>query len=440
MVVLINAKTEWFGNARDIRQWPINLNLGLLGLGSELIKRGISIIIRDQLSDPIKDNEIVSNNIFIISVDFNSVKSAIETTKKIIHFNKTAKVIWGSYGRGFFGKFTNSFPGFALDVTGVFAECYNTNDTINLVESIIKNKYIEYLNSIDNKKVGISFWKNNKKILGNTKLEKTIYYPDYTLVDMEKYIYRTALEISDDKNKLKKVVPIITGDGCPFRCTFCINSSQNVPYRPAKIEDIINAIDYLNSKYNLDLIWFQDDNLFANKTLYEAIFQHIIKKNYKFKWAAQGSLIYLKNIPNETLKTIMKNCYWLGVGFENYNKEVRNKLGKVGITNDDLWNLVRLAKKYNFEIAISFIVGTPEETIKDIINTAKFIFDIKRFYSKFSITYQLFSHILIQKCIMKSRKNIQTLNYPQTFSNMSNKIRIRAKKSICRGFLKLKKW
>lgn len=417
MVVLINCKTDWFGKSNEFRKelWPVNINLGLLGLGSELKKTGIELIIRDELCDIVSDDEINSANTFVISVDFNSVKSAYSITKRINSLNKTAVIIWGSYGRGFFGKFVNSFPGYSVELSEVDYECFNTMTTVKLINAIESKIVSEYLRNASIE-YGLCFKKEDgSTFIGNTTLEKEIYNPDYSLVNMEKYIDRTAVEVTDDR-VMRRVAPIITGDGCPFKCTFCINSSSETPYIPAKIDNITDTIDMLVREYKVDLIWFQDDNFFANKKNYKAVFEHIEKNGYDFEWAAQGMVNYFTEdtMSNKDFTRIMKNCKWLGVGFENFNHEVRIQLGKTKATNKDLWELINKAKDKNFELAIAFIVGTPKETVKDILQTAKFIFDIKRFYPKFSITYQYFRPYPKTKEFDDIQKQYSSFRLPKT--------------------------
>jgi len=386
-VLLTNLKSGWF-SSEDKSDWPTNLNLGLLGLATAIKKLGVEIVLEDRLCDLKREHyDDPQIKLFFLSVDILSVKEAISVSRAIKAQNPKAIVVWGSFSRGFFGKFVDLFKGYALDCEEVDFECYSFIAALDLIQSFRKSGSGEHLLE------GIAFRRDGKKeIRPQLKRDLQIFDIDYGLVDINKYIWRSGIEISGER-RVRKVIPIITGEGCPNRCTFCVNSIKGIPLAFPKPEHTIATIDRIVDMYDPDLIWFQDDNFFAHKKRTLQLFEHIDRKGYRFKWAAQGRLEYFDSyLTDDFFLNIVKNCEWFSIGFESASARLRDRIGKSGLTNEKLLRVVELTKQANPKtwLAIAFIVGLPDETRQEMIDTAKLILDIKRVHPRFSITYQIY--------------------------------------------------
>ena len=85
------------------------------------------------------------------------------------------------------------------------------------------------------------------------------HYPiDWSLIDVQKYI-SPAWE-------MKRVLPLVTSRGCPYRCTFCYNIKFNQrQWRSHSVDFVVTHINELKKRYKLDGIFYHDDNFFVNK-------------------------------------------------------------------------------------------------------------------------------------------------------------------------------
>jgi len=190
--------------------------------------------------------------------------------------------------------------------------------------------------------------------------------PAYDLVHMEFYFKQTPLL----KIVGKRIANILTSRGCPYNCTFCHNSFKNLKYRANSPERTVKEIEYLIEKYQVNAIFFIEDNFFVNKERVINISKLLIEKRINIVWGANSRV---NNIDIKTLK-IAKNagCYQITFGWESgsqrmldiYNKQVTVK------QNEDS---IKLCREAGIKANGTVMIGGPGETLEDLNKTRKFI-------------------------------------------------------------------
>jgi len=87
---------------------------------------------------------------------------------------------------------------------------------------------------------------------------------DYSLIDVECYqqdiqeAYSPWMHGPENKRQFF----IVTSRGCPFSCTFCMNSNNpDKSIRFASVDSIIDHVEDLIAKYNMNVLTFYDDQI-----------------------------------------------------------------------------------------------------------------------------------------------------------------------------------
>lgn len=207
-----------------------------------------------------------------------------------------------------------------------------------------------------------SYFSELLKDLDNGELKQTYFCksdfkaqnlssPAYELMDKSKYLYCNV---------------ICTSRGCPFRCDFCYNSSENRQYLQRPIKDIIADIKAVNSKH----IMFVDDNFIGNPAWTRALVREL--KNLNIKWNAAVST-NIVTMPDLLCQMRDSGCQGLFIGFESINQNSIEGVHKVQNSVQDYQKIVDLIHSLGIMINASFVFGLDSDTAETFKDTADWI-------------------------------------------------------------------
>ncbi len=210
---------------------------------------------------------------------------------------------------------------------------------------------------------GLSFRKNG--IVVNNPPEQlikdvdTIPYPALDLLPMERY------QIDN-----KEFGTIMTSRGCPFNCIFCSSSLQfGKQWRGHSVERVIDELRILREKYNKREIEFLDDTFTLNMKRAIELTKRIKEEGLDISWSASARV----NLFNDEIAKSMKSAgaHTVYFGIESGVQKILDFIGK-GITLDLAKLSVKKANRAGLNTLGSFIIGFPEDTVKDVKATIKF--------------------------------------------------------------------
>lgn len=159
------------------------------------------------------------------------------------------------------------------------------------------------------------------------------------------------------------VVPVYSGRGCPFRCTFCAANTvwgrgiaRNYP-----VDRIIDEIQMLVEEYKADAIYMIDDTFTLSK---ERVFDFCKKiKSLNIVWAAQTRV---NCIDEEMIKKMREaGCTQLTFGVETGSQRMLN-LTRKGTTVKQVQDVFKWCKKYGMRTFANMMFNLPEETEEDV--------------------------------------------------------------------------
>jgi len=192
----------------------------------------------------------------------------------------------------------------------------------------------------------------------------SIPYPLYRLLPLKKY-WQSHGNI--------RWINMIATRGCPYNCVFC--SIKNVMGRKVRyrsVDNVLNEIIFLKYEFDVQQIFFEDDNLTFNMKWAKELFNGIIQEDLRLE-------IYLRNgiradkVDLELL-TLMKKAGTRKVWFapESGSQETLNKIIKKKMKLGDCEKAVRMAKNVGLAVGGFLVIGFPEETIEDIKQTVQY--------------------------------------------------------------------
>lgn len=202
---------------------------------------------------------------------------------------------------------------------------------------------------------------------------KEMVQPDYSLVDLEKYIGSQDVNVSNFvASSNKRNIAIMTSYGCPNNCIFCATrtiSGRKTAFR--KPEDVLSEIDFLVKEHHVECLTFLDDSILTDRKRAELIFQGIIDRNYNLELKV-GTLAAWHL--DEDIIRLMKKAGFsrIGIAIESGNERVLHKIIRKPLKLEIIPPLVKLMRKYDILMTADFIIGFPGETWEEIRETFRF--------------------------------------------------------------------
>jgi len=244
------------------------------------------------------------------------------------------------------------------------------------------------LNKVD----GICFKQNGRIIkTQERKFENLNNFPTlpYDIIsDIEDCIKHTELGT--------RTINYISSLGCPHRCAFCaerIISKRR--WYGIEAKRVVDEIENLVKKYNINGIFITDSNFFVDKHRVETICKEIINRGIKVKFGKiNGRTEQLVKF-KKSLWDLMEKAGFSSIliGAESHSQEILDIIQKDAKVEDTI-NLAKLCKSHNIELIYSLMIGIPnpkgiEYTKKyikeDFTKTISFINEIHQNSNKFTI-------------------------------------------------------
>ena len=209
-----------------------------------------------------------------------------------------------------------------------------------------------------------------KKEYGFFENPNDIPIPDWDLLEPQEYFaFKQSASLP---LRGRRPADILTSRGCPYACTFCasrVTARKMIRFRTP--ENVITEIKYLIKKFNIDEIFFSDDNLTMDLKRAEKLFTLMIQDKLKVHWRAPNGL-RIDRLNEALIKKMAESgAYYVGVGIESGNKDVLKRIKKQ-IKLDSVPEMVTLLRKNGIDVNGFFMCGMLGETPEEIEDSIKF--------------------------------------------------------------------
>jgi radical SAM superfamily enzyme YgiQ (UPF0313 family) len=175
----------------------------------------------------------------------------------------------------------------------------------------------------------------------------------------------------------RNAIDIVTSRGCPGNCVFCaIKSVCGRKWRARTPKNVVDELEFLYRKHGARQFRFQDDNLTLDKKRIIEICDEIVKRGLDIRWDTPNG-VALWSLDKEILAKMKKaGCYRVTFGIESACKKTQGYVGKV-IDLSYIREMVDYCHKIGLWVCATFIIGFPDETLKEIRETENFIVSSK---------------------------------------------------------------
>lgn len=272
----------------------------------------------------------------------------------------TAPVVWGGIHASLMPELTLRDP-----VVDIVVQGEGEYALLEIAQRLEKGESLENIAGVSFKLPDGTMIHGPKRTLG--KMDE-MGEPAYDVVDMQKYL---------PLYQGQKSLFMQASRGCPFPCTYCYNVVFNdQKWRYLSTEETLRRIGRARRDFGAQNIYFVDDNFFIQLKRGKEIMEGL-KQWGDLTWQVQGvDISYLRRMDDEYVQLMIDSgCTRITMGVESGSQRMRDHMRKPGTVEEIVKTVERLAK-HNIIIYCSFIVGVPGESLEDVKETIRLIFQL----------------------------------------------------------------
>jgi radical SAM superfamily enzyme YgiQ (UPF0313 family) len=165
--------------------------------------------------------------------------------------------------------------------------------------------------------------------------------------------------------------------GCPYRCNFCgvitAFGSLEKMESPVRTESVLR---HLASEYSVNAIQFYDNNFFLREDHALELAERMAPLN--LRWWCEARIDILLGFSDKTLAAIKASgCSMIFFGAESGSDWVLREMNK-GLRSEQTLELAHRIRDFGIIPEFSFVVGNPNDPVRDTRECLQFIRKIKK--------------------------------------------------------------
>ncbi len=165
--------------------------------------------------------------------------------------------------------------------------------------------------------------------------------------------------------------------GCPYACSFCgvvtAYGSRQKQEAPARTEGILSA---LKTNFAIDAVQFYDNNFFLGEEHADELMGRLTPLG--LSWWCEARIDALLRYSDQTLSKIRQaGARMIFFGAESGSDWVLEQMNKK-LRAEQTLELVARIRAFGIVPELSFVVGNPEDPVRDIEENLRFIRKVKR--------------------------------------------------------------
>jgi radical SAM superfamily enzyme YgiQ (UPF0313 family) len=170
---------------------------------------------------------------------------------------------------------------------------------------------------------------------------------------------------------------MVASRGCPYHCNFCcIHEIMGPKYRVRSADHVLSEIETLVTKYGVNEISFEDDNLTHDRGRFIQICQGIVHRKLEIRWNTPNG-VHVGSLDEEALLWAKESgCDSLNLAIESGDETIRNRVIKKGLKREKIYEVANACHKVGIKPNAYFVIGMPGETDSSIDNTKTYIRDL----------------------------------------------------------------
>jgi radical SAM superfamily enzyme YgiQ (UPF0313 family) len=242
------------------------------------------------------------------------------------------------------------------ETTLAIIEKFNENKNPNLKENLFHQLAdIEGIAILDEAKK-VFFTKERNKIRNIDELP----FPNRKKVNLQ--LYLDAWKNRHGKN----AISVSTMRGCPYTCKWCSRAVYGMSYRRRSAKIVADELEYLQSTYQPDTLWFVDDVFTISHKWLREFHNELKTRNLSIPYECITRADRLNEEAIQLLKET--GCFRVWIGAESGSQRVIDLMDR-RVEVNVVREMIQLSQKKGIQAGTFIMLGYPQETEADILET-----------------------------------------------------------------------
>lgn len=193
--------------------------------------------------------------------------------------------------------------------------------------------------------------------------------PARDLLDMA--MYEKACITHGVFQSRRMAASVITSRGCPKGCVYCSSSVYwGRRFRPRSPAGVLDELEELVSRWGVEEVQFEDDNLTLRPARAKKIFRGMIERGLCLRFSMPNG-VAMSTVDEEMVRLMREaGCYEVYLPFESGNDRVlKEVMHKPWANTERSLAVAELFRSYGIRTLAYFMMGLPGETLAEMDDT-----------------------------------------------------------------------
>ncbi len=272
------------------------------------------------------------------------------------------------------GHHPTADPGSVLTMEGIDMVCVGEGDLIipRLLELVYKTKdRKELLASLNSSHIPGIWYRNEEGIIVDRGAAPIPHNLD-ELMPWDRELYPRPFIEDNSLLKMGRIVPVYSGRGCPFSCSYCANTKLQSIYgknnlvRKRSPMSVVRELADLRNRWGADSFFFCDEQFLLTPSWtqeFTSLYKSEVNTPYVIMAAPQSI--------NEKISRLLfsSGCRFVNMGLESGHEEFRRTFLDKQFSNNTFLKAVRYLQDTGIKVCVNIMIRLPEESLENARST-----------------------------------------------------------------------
>ncbi|MCL5883341.1 MAG: B12-binding domain-containing radical SAM protein [Actinobacteria bacterium] len=159
----------------------------------------------------------------------------------------------------------------------------------------------------------------------------------------------------------RRALQFISSQGCPFKCTFCVEPKVFGKWSGRSAEHVVDEVEALYRKHHLIHVTFSDPNFFVDRKRVEAMCRMFLERGIRITWSAAARADQVVRISPELSRLMSESgCSQIGIGVESGSQTILDMIDK-RTSPEKAIRSNQILEQAGIQGCYAFMVGFPKE-------------------------------------------------------------------------------